>query len=191
MNTKLIGAVAVAAGIATGGYWYYSPYLAVKATQEAADTGNAEAFNERVDYPKLRESFKGQMSAFVLKSTGQGQSGAESFGAMLGLAMVNQMVDAFMRPEMVMHVMQARKLHFEQGAVSPNGQESSRSSSQAPAPVENPSKIEWTFERASVDKLIAYGREPGVGANEPQPGFVFERSGFADWKLTEIRLVLE
>lgn len=109
----------------------------------------------------------------------------------LGLTLVNQMVDAFMRPEMVMHVMQARKLHFEQGAVSPNGQESSRSSSQAPAPVENPSKIEWNFERASVDKLIAYGREPGVGANEPQPGFVFERSGFADWKLTEIRLVLE
>lgn len=191
MKSKLIGALAVTIGMATGGYWYYSPYLAVKATQEAADTGNADAFNERVDYPKLRESFKGQMSAFVLKSTGQGAGSAESFGAMLGLAMVNQMVDAFMRPEMVMHVMQARKLEFEQGGDRPSRHESGNSPSQAPAPTENPSKIEWTFERASVDKLIAYGREPGVGADDPQPGFVFERSGFADWKLTEIRLVLE
>lgn len=191
MKSKLIGVLAVTIGIATGGYWYYSPYLAVQATQEAADTGNADDFNKRVDYPKLRESFKGQMGAFVLKSTGQGMSGAESFGAMLGLALVNQMVDAVMRPEMVMNLMQARKLQLGQGGNRPGAQEPGHPPGQTPVPAEKPSKIEWNFERASVDKLIAYGREPGVGADDPQPGFVFERSGFADWKLTEIQLVLE
>lgn len=189
MKHKLIAALAVAAGMATGGYWYYSPHLAVKATLKAADSGNAEAFNARVDYPRLRESFKGQMSAFALKSTGQGAGGAESLGAMLGLAMVNQMVDAFMRPEMVMHVMQTLKVQLEQGDRRPGAQGPGASPSQAPGR-EN-GKIEWTFERPSVDKLIAYAREPGVGVDEPQPGFVFERSGFADWKLTEIQLVLE
>ncbi|NIC39693.1 hypothetical protein HA630_01265, partial [Aquabacterium sp. A08] len=99
--------------------------------------------------------------------------------------------DAVMRPEMVMNLMQARKLQLGQGGNSPGAQEPGHPPGQSPAPAEKPSKIEWTFERASVDKLIAYGREPGVGADDSQPGFVFERSGFADWKLTEIRLVLE
>jgi len=37
MNTKLIGTLAVAAGIAVGGCWYYSPYLALRATKASAD----------------------------------------------------------------------------------------------------------------------------------------------------------
>ena len=50
----------------------------------------------------MRESFKGQMGALVSDSLKPDDSGAAALGAMLGLALVNQAVDAFVRPEVVM-----------------------------------------------------------------------------------------
>lgn len=84
----------VVALAAAGGYLYYSPYLAIKAMRSAAQHQDAEAFNEHVDYPRLRESFKGQMSAMMAKRLGDSpDNGAQTFGALLGLVLVNQMVE--------------------------------------------------------------------------------------------------
>lgn len=178
MNKRVLAAALIAVS-AVGSYWYFSPYLAMRSIQEAARKKDADAFNTRVDYAKVRENLKGQMSAMMTEQLGQSNSGAESFGAMLGLALVNQMVEAFVRPEVVMHAMQEGELKPDQ---------SKSTSTDADQHPTDQQKIEWSFERPGVDKVIASGRRTDQPEDTPIPGFVFERSGFADWKLTEIRL---
>ncbi len=58
-------AVVLLAALVVGGYWYWSPFLAVKQLQSAADERNAKAFSEGVDFPKLRESLKQQFSTML------------------------------------------------------------------------------------------------------------------------------
>jgi hypothetical protein len=151
--------------------------MAIKSMHKAAQIKDADAFNDYVDYPKLRESFKGQFSAMVAEKMGTTDStnGFAAMGAALGLAMANQMIEAMVRPETIMRVMQ-------DGKVAPRlGTSSSDSPQQEPV---------WLYERKGVNKLIAYpGKEGPVSASvEKQSGLVFQRSGFADWKLTEVRL---
>ena len=177
MKTKALLFIAALAAAGVGGYWYYSPHLAMQSMQKAAKANDAETFNEHVDYPKVRESFKGQMSALLAEQLGQstGASGAESLGAMLGLAMVNQFVDAFVRPEVVMRAMQ-------NGEFSP---EASEGGAEGGGKTKEP---EWTVERQGANKVIAYGRDPDEGPDAKAVGIVFERYGFTEWKLTEVRL---
>ena len=49
---------------------YWSPILALRSLQTAAQDGDAEAFNEHVDYPRLRDSVKGQFSATLAQKLG-------------------------------------------------------------------------------------------------------------------------
>lgn len=176
MKTKpLLAAIAVAAA-SVGGYWYYSPYLVLKDMREAAQRKDADAFNERVDYPKVRESMKGQMSAVMAEhAAASSNNGFAAFGAMLGMALVNQMVEALVRPEVVMRAMQSGEMKQEPSSTHPGKQ------NEADKPVE------WALERKNVDKILAYRQEPGKEVDK-DVGLVFERNGFADWKLTEIRL---
>jgi hypothetical protein len=51
-----------------------------------------------------------------------------------------------------------------------------------------PKKVEWTLERKGTNKVIARAQELGQPAPNQDFGLVLERYGFADWKLTEIRL---
>lgn len=174
MKLKAIAGLLALTVAALGGYWYYSPHLALKAMQTAAQEKDADKFNEHVDYPKLRESFKGQMSAMMAEQLGKsGGSGAEALGTMLGAAMVNQFVDALVRPELVMKAMQS-------GELSPKSASESASSSEHKKP-------SWTLERKGTDKLIAYARDPQTSDKSQALGVVFERYGFAHWKLTEVR----
>jgi hypothetical protein len=177
VNTKGLAAAIVVAVASVGGYWYYSPYLAIKSLHKAAQARDADAFNDYVDYPKLRESFKGQFSAMVAEKMGTTDStnGFAAMGAALGLAMANQMIEAMVRPETMMRVMQDGKVAPRQGTSS------SDSPQQEPV---------WLYERKGLNMLIAYpGKDGPVSASgEKQSGLVFQRSGFADWKLTEVRL---
>ena len=178
MKTKPILAAIAVASAAVGGYWYYSPYLVLKDMREAAQRKDADAFNERVDYPKLRESMKGQMSALMAENAAASpNNGFAAFGAMLGMALVNQMVEALVRPEVVMRAMQSGDM--KQGSESPHASGTQSETDKKP--------VEWTLERKNVDKIIAYRQEPGQAVDKDF-GILFERNGFTDWKLTEIRL---
>jgi hypothetical protein len=193
MTSKTIKVAAVAAALALGGYWYWSPFLAVRQMQTAAQQRDADAFNEHVDYPKLRESIKGQFSAFMgermVKPEDAG-NGFAAFGAMLGMAMVNQFVDAMVRPEIVMRAMQDGHISpkvNQPNEISAPPSDKPDSESKAEAPKDKP---QWTYERKGMDKLIAYATDPTTPDTPHQKklGLVFQRSGFADWKLTEFRL---
>ena len=190
-NIKVAAAVAV---VTLAGYWYWSPFLAIRQMQSAAQAKDADAFNERVDYPKLRESLKGQLSAVMGEQMAKTQDAGNPFaalGSMLGLAMVDRFVDAMVRPETVMRAMQDGQM--SPAAAKPSdapAPTTSNPDSPAPAAAREGNKPKWTYDRKGVDKLIAYAtdpQKPGV-QNSEKLGVVFERSGFVNWKLTEVRL---
>jgi hypothetical protein len=180
----------VAVAIAIGAYWYWSPFWAMHQMAQAAEKQDADAFNSYVDYSRLRDSLKGQFQARLganVAATAQDKPFA-GLGTMLGMALVNQMVDAMVRPEFVMRAMQEGKLRLErerQAAPPPA----------APASVPDTARAEngkpkLVHERKGVDKVVTYIVDPKRpdAPRKEQPSWVFERNGFASWKLTELRL---
>jgi len=170
---------------ATVAYWYWSPYVAIDAMKSAAKAQDADTFNQYVDYPKLRESLKGQFNTQMADVMGQSDSGDNEFakagsaiGAMIGLALVDRMIDAMVRPEMLMKAMGDAKL-------------TSPTKSSEPATTEaEKDELKWVIERNGVSRLFAHGvRAEDKHLDKAQHvRFVLERDGFFHWKLTEVRL---
>jgi type II secretion system protein G len=119
MRKHILTTLGVAAAVGIAAYWYWSPYLALYDMRSAVRDADPDSFNAHVDYPKLRESLKGQLSAQMTQelithpNSGSGidRAGA-ALGGMLGLAFVDRIVDAVVRPEAVMHAMQNGKFKF-------------------------------------------------------------------------------
>lgn len=179
MQNKLkiaIGAL-LALALSISAHWYYSPYIAMNSMVSAAKEKDSDKFNDYVDYPSLRESFKGQFSAKMAEVMDKQPSNAFSaLGAMLGMTMINQMVDALVRPELVMKMMEEGK------AQQPNKSANDKQTSNEP----DTKAPKWEFERKGTDLVLATPIQEG--SNDSQPVFVFRRAGYANWKLTEVRL---
>jgi len=179
MQSKLkitIGAL-LALALSIGAHWYYSPYIAMDSMVKAAKAKDADKFNEYVDYPSLRESFKGQFSAMMAEVMDKQPSNPFSaFGAMLGMTLINQMVDGLVRPELVMKMMEEGK------AQQPNNSATSKQNTEA----SNTKEIKWELERKTTDLVLATPTQKD--SSDSQPVFVFRRVGYANWKLTEVRL---
>lgn len=157
-------------------YWYFSPYLVMRTMRVAAEKKDAHTFNQLVDYPQLRESIKGQMAVLVAQRISSSPDPLAVAGKAMAMAFVNPLIDALIRPEIVMHAM--RKGQF---ALNPDKDPHGfASDQQAKGPA-------WRFTRPGVDQVIAYAQEAGQ-ANGPEVGMVFQRTGFADWRLTELRI---
>jgi hypothetical protein len=197
MTPKAIKAAAAAAIVAVAAYWYWSPFLAVRQLQSAAQNRDAGAFNGHVDYPKLRDSLRGQFSAMFTDKLAKpadsrsdlAKAGA-AFGTRLGLVMVNQFIDAVARPEVIMQAV-------EDGRLVRKPKQSAGTRQQAAGNLAGPLGVEskvgkptWTYERQGVDQLIAYATDPKKpdDGNPAKFALVLQRSGFANWKLTEVRL---
>jgi len=132
-----------------------------------------------VDYPRLRESLKGQMSAMIADKMSESKDSSNPFAALgsaFGLLMVDKLVDAMVRPELVMEGMQNGK--FGPKAQQADGDSGAGAKDGGPR---------WDYDRKGLDKLVAYAKDD-TGADDKKVGLVFERSGFANWKLTEIRM---
>lgn len=179
MQNKLkvaIGAL-LAIALSISAHWYYSPYIVLSSMVSAAKSKDADKFNEFVDYPSLRESFKGQFSTKLADVMGsQSSNPFSAFGAMLGMTMINQMVDALVRPELVMRMMEEGKA--QQPNTSSNGKQATEDS--------NTKAPKWDFDRKGSDLVLATPIQQS--SNDNQPVFVFRRTGYANWKLTEVRL---
>ncbi len=145
--------------------------------RNAAQSRDADAFSDRVDYPRVRESLKGQLAALMAESLGKSDGGLPALGTMLGMALVQPMVDALVRPETVMRAMQTGEF-----GLLPEGRQGSSTDASAQK------KLEWTLERKGMNRIVVQAREAGQTGPGKDFGLVLDRQGFADWKLTEIRL---
>lgn len=175
------------AAVALAAYWYWSPFLALRSMQTAARAHDAQAFNDHVDYPKLRSSLKVQLAAAMDESGAtsvDAHNPLAALGKMMGGALVDKLVDAMVRPETVMRGMQSGQFGPQHGpAVA-----AAEAPAAAPAPAPQDAKPEWDWMRVNSDKLIAYQDDDSAGAEGKKVEVVFERSGFANWKLTDLRL---
>ncbi|MCX7275419.1 MAG: DUF2939 domain-containing protein [Burkholderiales bacterium] len=177
---KWVTAIIITAAGATTGYWYLSPYLIMLSMRAAIKANDAQAFNARVDYPSVRESLKIQLAALAFEQTdesGRRIRGAEALGRTLGLAMINPMVDALIRPETMMRVM-------DQGVIDFQKNPGSDTPSNAPASA----KPAWKLERAGMDRVLVL-QDDKHPSRKRRIAVVFDRRGFADWKLTELRFI--
>jgi hypothetical protein len=198
MASKLIKVVPVAVVVAIAAYWYWSPFLAVRQLQAAAQSRDADAFNKRVDYPKVRESIKRNFSAMFEDNLAKAGSdnplarAGAAFGARLGGVMVDRFVDAVVRPEMMMRA-------IESGQLSPLRDKPPSDAVQPGNPPGSPRDVEsakgqlkWTYERQGADKLVLYATQAEESDTSRQKEeslrLVLRRSGFADWKLTDVQL---
>ena len=181
MNNRrgAIAGVLLVVAIAVGGYWWYSPVVVLHRMQDAAARGDAQGINRYVDYAAVRESFRGQFAASLGKRIGQpADNPLSALGNMIGMAVVNQMIDALVRPEAI-------------SAAMATGRMKPQRSDSAPAQDEPNKTLEWATERKGVDTMIAHPHDAGQPVDPKGLGFVFVRHGFADWKLSEVRLALD
>lgn len=181
MASKALGVGALIAVLAVGGYWYWSPYLAIDEMKSAAKNKDADGFNQFVDYPRLRESLKRQFSASIAERLGEvGESNNEieragaALGTRIGLALADRLIDGMVQPEIVMRAMEGGNIGTSPTSVGAPPAESELSQQ----------KPEFEYSRKGINQLIAYA----AGDVNKTAGLVFERTGFATWRLTEIQL---
>lgn len=182
-GSRRIASVAVVAAVLLAAFWYWSPYWQLRQMAAAARAGDADTFNGHVDYPRLRESVKGQFAARMAGAMGNidRSNPFAGLGAAIGMGMVNGIVDAMVRPEVVMKAMAEGKLGPQKaGSAQPA----------SPDGASRPAGPQWKFERDGFNRIVSYAIDPAhAGDSDAQRvGFVFERTGFANWKLTDVRL---
>lgn len=111
MNKKIFGAV-IALILVICGYLYATPYLALNTIKNAAQKGDSEKVSAYIDYPSVRQSFKDQMNAMMMKEMANHKDdGFAALGAMLASTMVDKMVDGIVTPEGMTLMLKGKNLN--------------------------------------------------------------------------------
>jgi len=163
-----------------GAYWYWSPLWVVRQMHAAARAGDGVTFNEYVNYDRVRESLKPQLAllAGARPPDASGAEGPAAWASAIVRAMSDRLVDALVQPEVVMQIMRV-------GRLAPRDREPSDAAS-GPGRSEH-GRLLWTDERPDPNRYVVYALREGADPGQ-RIGLVFERSGFARWRLVELRL---
>ncbi len=168
-QSKGIPAAALAVIVALAAYWYWSPLLTVHRMKEAVRAHDAAAFNSHVDYPALRENMRDQISGKP------GDGAFDRIGRILG----GVVVDALLQPDAVMYVLEHGDFAKKRGA-GPDFGRGGRDDAPGPGgEQEGEERTPWTTGREGVNRYVV---------RNDKIALVLVRNGFADWKLSEIRL---
>lgn len=169
-----IVAIVVAGLIGIGGWYWASPLYAMSQLRDAAISGDAEELEERIDFPKVRESVKSQMRAVMAAELTKPEMKDNPFGAlgaMMAMGMIDGLVDGIVTPE-------GMAAMIEQGKMQRPNEAAQENAAAAKKPVE------WNVQREGLDSFTA---SPVVASGEKAPSITFERHGLG-WKLANIRI---
>lgn len=112
MKRSVAVVTVVAFVVALVGTSYASPYWAVHQLRAAADAADADALQDYVDFPALRESIKAEIQAKVVVPEITDPKLQErplgGIGAMVASAMIGSMVDAMVTPAGVASMMRGK-----------------------------------------------------------------------------------
>jgi hypothetical protein len=155
----ILALVAVAVAI-LGGIYFGSPYWAARNLALAVKQGDAAQIDALTDMPALRESVKAQVLAAV---THRIRPDRRELGAIVELvapAVVDKAVDSYVSPEEIVSIVKSGRLEpYDDGSVPPVKAQTA-----------------W-LDRDHFRVTVQSGT-----------GLVFERRGFAAWKLVRIEL---
>lgn len=167
---KLLGIVGAALLIG-GGAYVGSPYLAASNLKDAAISGDVDQLEANVDFPAVRENLKSQLSVAL---TQQMESDPDFQGnpfaglaSMMIPAFVDKAVDTYVTPDGLSALVQGSEPSKE-GTAATKGTE----------------EIEYTYEWVNVDRFKV--NMTNTQTNERGPTLVFDRRGFASWKLVKV-----
>ena len=177
MNKKLIGAL-ITIVVVICGYLYASPYLALNNIKKAAEAGDTEKLSTYIDYPSVRESFKSQVKASVMKDMANSNSdGWEALGEMLAVAMVDKVVDAMVTPEGVTLMLQGKDIRdaIKQDLATEDVKQEQNVKFESSTRYLTINDFELTLKRLDTDKKLKV---------------IMHRNGLS-WKVTKLALDLD
>lgn len=89
-----------AALIALAAAWYFgSPRWTLWQMSQAAEARDSDRLAGYIDFPKLRKTTKAQVKAQLTAKAGQGDDSLGALGAVMGLVLVDPVVEAMITPE--------------------------------------------------------------------------------------------
>jgi hypothetical protein len=164
-------AIAAAVLLIAGGIYIGSPYYAVRSLRSAALEADTDKLEAGVDFPAVRESLKSQMSAAMMTKMQNDPEMRDNpfagLGAMMMPAIIDRMVDSFVTPDGIAAMMRGQK-------------PTDRATGQANPDIENHTQY------VNLDRFRVRLRNKKT--NEDGPSLLFERRGFATWKLIKLEL---
>ncbi|RJY08259.1 DUF2939 domain-containing protein [Aurantiacibacter aquimixticola] len=162
---KLLALILLAAALA-GGWYFASPWWAMKSLADAAQAGDTAALEEKVDFPALRASASDQISEATRRRAGQGGL-LDGIGGVVAERVGREVANRAITPENV-------------GAMVAGG---AFASGLLPERLRG-QDIGWNIERESFDYFRAIGTfEDGTAG----PTLIFRRDGLG-WLLTGVEL---
>jgi hypothetical protein len=175
MFKKIIVALVILAGVLAAAS-YFSPHRTVDQMRSAIEQRDYQAFSQYVDYPALRESFRGQMAA-ALQEIGDGNPGETGpLGALMrGIttSLVSPMLDVMITPAGVIEMMNAGTPKITQAVIT-------GAITQTP-----------TAPKAIPEMKVSYRDWDTVALNRADlpknaDSFILRRTGLWSWKLAAV-----
>jgi hypothetical protein len=152
---------------------YLSPYWTMFQMKTAIQNKDAEGFSKHVDFPALRESFKGQLSAMMDRKIDAPEAPDNPFaklGQALAGTLMNRMVDAMVTPTGVLRMM-------ESGVVKPRlPTDADASGTEA----DRDGKAKYSVTYRNWNEVVARPTKEDAGS------FILKRDGLWSWKLSAV-----
>lgn len=164
-------AIGVALLLIVGGVYFGSPYYAAHSLRNAAREADTDKLEAGVDFPAVRENLKSQLSAAMTAKMQNDPEMRSNPFAGLGMALmpaiVDRMVDSLVTADGIAAVVRGQR-------------PADRAKMDA-----NPD-IESSTEYVGLDRFRVRLRNTRL--NEDGPSLLFERRGFATWKLIKLEM---
>lgn len=176
-------AVAIGSVAAAGGYYLASPYLAIQGLRSGFLSRNADQVNQYIDYPSLQSDLKAQLGLMMLRNMQSDPEMAANpfsgFAMAMITPMVNSMVDTYISPSGMKSFLEASST-----------QQSSASQEQtAQNLIEQKKEFDKALQKTSMgyDGLNKF-QLTATADDGKKTKLVFNRQGFAEWKLKSVIL---
>ncbi len=164
---KKLLALILAIAIVVLGWWFASPWIAMRGLAGAAQAGDTAELEERVDFPALRASVSDQISEATRRRQGQEGGLLDALGGAVAERIGREITDRALTPEGVGTLVVSGSFAAGMLPERLRGQD-----------------IDWDVERDGFEHFRAVGTfEDGTGG----PTLLFARDGLG-WNLTGIEL---
>lgn len=209
----IVGVIVAILVVATS---YASPYWTLREMRTALIDKDADAFSSHVDFPAVRESVRGQVMIAMQARLGTPEMKGNAFaglGMLLGMALINQIIDTLVTPGGVMTLMaqgsaqpidlgnpnapasprSGAAIRPGQPAVPPQPAPAIASSPTAGGPASEAPAGTATDVQPRNDYAVAYKNWSTFTATTREDGhdvltFIFKRDGLWSWKLSGVTL---
>jgi hypothetical protein len=175
-NKLVIGGTVVALLLAAASY--ISPHWTLYQMRIAIEQRDTDAFSEHVDFPALRESFKGQMMVAFNQKMGGDKADGNPFAAMgqaFATALISPMIDAMVTPAGVIAMMDSGTPKPTQAVVT---------TAMKLPPSESATMPQMRVSYRGWNKVTVQPADSHEGAES----FVFKRQGLWSWRLSAVEL---